>query len=80
MANWRTGHGVDPVGTVSQSDIDTWYASKDRTVEHGWDDAHAYVTQIISQGIPSGHTVKHGVQGGKYFLTISGDNINKTWS
>ena len=80
MANWRTGHGVDPVGTVSESDIDTWYASKDRTTEHGWDDAHAYVTQIISQGIPAGHTVKHGVDSGKYFLKISGDNINKTWS
>jgi len=80
MANWRTGHGVDAVGSVSQSDIDTWYASKDRTAEHGWDDAHAYVTQIISQGIPAGHTVKHGVESGKYFLTISGDNINKTWS
>tara|TARA_R110002074_G_scaffold84956_2_gene188134 strand:+ start:79 stop:327 length:249 start_codon:yes stop_codon:yes gene_type:complete len=82
MAKWRTGHGVDPVGTITETNIDTWWASKDRTIEHGWDDAHGHITKVISQGIPAGHSVKHGLNdaGNKYYLTISGDNINKTWS
>jgi hypothetical protein len=80
MANWRTGHAVDPVGTVSEANIDTWYASKDRTVEHGWDDAHGYVVQHITSGIPPGHTVKCKVKDNKFWLSISGSTINKVWN
>ena len=67
---------------MSEADIDTWWASKDRTMPAGWDDAHGYVMRDISSRIPKGHTIKHGVNdaGNKYFLTISGPNINKTWS
>jgi len=79
MATWTKGHGVDPVGTVSEADIDTWYASKDRTVEQGWDDAQGYVMQHIAQGIPAGHTVKHKIKDNKFWLQISGPTINKIW-
>jgi len=76
------GDAVDPVGSVSESDIDTWWASKDRTLEHGFDDAHGYIMRQIVSGIGAGHQVKHGVVdgGGAYFLTISGPSINKTWN
>jgi hypothetical protein len=72
----------DPYGSMTEADIDTWWASKDRTAEHGWDDAHGYIMRDISSSIPKGHTCKWGVNdaGTKYFLTISGPNINKTWS
>lgn len=79
MATWTKGRGVDPVGAVSEADIDTWYASKDRTIEHGWDDAQTYVMQYIAQGIPSGHTVKHKIKDSKFWLQISGPTINKIW-
>ena len=67
---------------MSQSDIDTWWSSKDRTVEHGGDDAHGYIMRDISSRIPAGHSIKHGVNdaGNKYFLTISGPEINKSWT
>ena len=65
-----------------ESDIDTWWASKDRTVAHGWDDAHGYIMRNISSRIPKGHTIKHGINdaGNKYYLIISGPNINKSWT
>jgi hypothetical protein len=80
MATWRTGHGVDTVGNISEANIDTWWATKDRTVVHGFDDAEGYIRNVITAGIPAGHTVKHGAEGGEYFLTISGSTINKTWN
>jgi hypothetical protein len=82
MANWRTGHAIDPVGSISEENIDTWWESKDRTLAHGWDDADGHIRNVITAGIPAGHTVKHGVNdaGNKYFLSISGDNINKNWT
>lgn len=79
MANWRTGHGVDPVGNVTEANIDTWYASKDRTVAHGWDDAKDYVMKHISQGVGAGHTVKCKVKDSKFWLSVSGPSINKIW-
>ena len=48
---------ADPYGDVSESDIDTWWASKDRTTPHGWDDAHGYIMRDISSGIPAGHSL-----------------------
>ena len=73
---------TNPYSAMSQSDIDTWWASKDRTVAHGWDDAHGYIMRDIGSSIPAGHTIKHGLNdaGNKYFLTISGPNINKSWT
>tara|TARA_Y100001972_G_C7378136_1_gene198383 strand:+ start:43 stop:288 length:246 start_codon:yes stop_codon:yes gene_type:complete len=73
---------TNPYSAMSQSDIDTWWASKDRTVEHGWDDAHGYIMRDIGSSIPAGHTIKHGLndEGKKYYLAISGPNINKTWT
>ncbi len=73
---------TNPYSAMSQSDIDTWWASKDRTVAHGWDDAHGYIMRDIGSSIPAGHTIKHGLNdaGNKYYLTISGPNINKTWT
>lgn len=79
MATWRKGHGIDPIGVISEADIDTWYASKDRTIEHGWDDADDYVRKVITQGIGEGHTVKSKVKDSKFWLNISGPTINKTW-
>ena len=72
----------DPYGDVSESDINTWWASKDRTTPHGWDDAHGYIMREIGSGIPAGHTIKHGLNdaGNKYYLTISGPAINKSWT
>ena len=72
----------DPYGDVSESDINTWWASKDRTTAHGWDDAHGYIMREIGSGIPAGHTIRHGLNdaGNKYFLTISGPAINKSWT
>ena len=74
---------VNPYATaMTEADIDKWWASKDRTMTHGWDDAHGYIMRDVSSRIPAGHTIKHGINdaGNKYFLTISGPNINKTWS
>ena len=79
MATWRKGHGVDPVGSMSEAQIDTWYASKDRTMSHGWDDADNYVRKVITQAIGAGHTVKNKVKNGKFWLQISGPTINKIW-
>lgn len=79
MATWRKGHGVDPVGNITEADIDTWYASKDRTLEHGWDDADSYVRKVIVAGIGAGHTVKNKVKAGKFWLQITGPSINKIW-
>ena len=75
-------NAVDPYSTLGESDIDTWWASKDRTLAQGWDDAHGYIMRNICSSIPKGHTVKHGLNdaGNKYFLSITGPNINKTWS
>lgn len=83
MANWSENpEPIDPVGTVTEADIDTWWNGKDRTLEHGFDDAQAYIMQHIAQGIGAGHTLTHGIVdgGGAYFLTISGPSINKTWN
>ena len=46
---------TNPYSAMSQSDIDTWWASKDRTVAHGWDDAHGYIMKDISSSIQRSH-------------------------
>ena len=76
------GDAVNPITAQDTSSIDTWWASKDRTVVHGFDDADGYIRTYIVPGVPAGHTCKWGINdaGTKYFLTISGPNINKTWS
>jgi hypothetical protein len=79
MATWRKGHGVDPVGSMNEDQISTWYASKDRTLAHGWNDADNYVRKVITQAIGAGHTVKNKVKAGKFWLQISGPTINKIW-
>jgi hypothetical protein len=76
------GDNNQPVTAQDVSDIDTWWASKDRSIPHGWDDADGYIRTYIMPGVPKGHTCKWGVNeaGNGYYLTISGDSINKTWS
>ena len=82
MATWRKGHGVDPVGTVTESDIDTWWAAKNTALPHNYDDCDGYIRHEITVGIGIGHTVTHGVKedGSGYFLTISGPSINRSWT
>ncbi len=76
------GDAVNPITVQDTSSIDTWWASKDRTMVAGWDDADGYIRTFIIPGVPKGHTCKWGVNdaGNCYYLTISGPNINKTWS
>jgi hypothetical protein len=80
------GAATDPVGSISESDIDSYWAtqnSKDATSDvSNYNDMDYYFRTVVCAGIPSGHTCKWGVNdaGTKYFLTISGPNINKTWS
>ena len=74
---------VDPYADgMTESDIDTWWASKDRTMEHGWDDADGYIRCNIVSSIGKGHTCKWGVNdaGTSYYLTINGPTINKSWT
>ena len=72
----------DPYGSMTEADIDTWWASKDRTIEAGWDDADGYIRTHILPGMPKGHTVKWGVNDARtsYYLTVSGPSINKSWT
>jgi len=67
---------------MTEADIDAWWASHDATLSHWWDDAHGYILRDISSRIPKGHTIEHGVNDSKtsYYLTISGPNINKSWT
>ena len=76
------GDAVNLITAQDTSSIDTWWASKDRTVEHGWDDADGYIRTYIMPGVPKGHTVKWGVNDARngYYLTISGPSINKSWT
>ena len=73
---------TNPVGTVTESDIDTWWSKGAPETESWWDDADGYIRLQIVPGIPKGHNCKWGVNdaGNKYYLTISGSAINKTWS
>ncbi len=77
---------TNPVGTVTEADIDAyWKTYDDRgdTAEpSNYNDMDDYFRTVVTAGIPAGHTVKWGVNdaGTKYFLTISGSSINKTWS
>ena len=82
MANWRKGHGVDPVGSISQADIDNWWGVKATHLPHNYDDCDGYIRNTITAGIGEGHTVTHGVKedGTGYYLTISGPSINKSWT
>jgi hypothetical protein len=76
------GDAVNPITAQDTSSIDTWWASKDRTIQHGFDDADGYIRTYILPGVPKGHNVKWGVNdaGNSYYLTISGPNINKSWT
>jgi len=76
------GAAVNPITAQDTSTIDTWWASKDRTAEHGWDDADGYIRTYIMPGVPKGHTVKWGVNNARtgYYLKVSGPTINKTWT
>lgn len=76
------GDAVNPITAQDTSSIDTWWASKDRTMVAGWDDADGYIRTFIIPGVPKGHTCKWGVNdaGTSYYLTISGPSINKSWS
>ena len=76
------GDAVNPITAQDTSTIDTWWASKDRTVEAGWDDADGYIRTRILPGMPKGHTVKWGVNDARtgYYLTVSGPSINKSWT
>ena len=80
------GTSVDPVGTITEANIDSYWAtqnSKDATSDvSNYNDMDYYFRTVVCAGIPKGHTCKWGVNdaGTKYFLTISGPNINKTWS
>ena len=73
---------TDPYGSMSEADIDTWWAAHVPTRETWWDDAHGYIMRDISSSIPKGHTVTHGVNEARtsYYLTISGPSINKSWT
>jgi len=76
------GTNINPITAQDTSSIDTWWASKDRTVVHGFDDADGHIRTYIVPGVPKGHTCKWGVNdaGNSYYLTISGPTINKNWS
>jgi hypothetical protein len=76
------GDAVNPITAQDTSSIDTWWASKDRTMVAGWDDADGYIRTFIIPGVPKGHTCKWGVNdaGNRYYLTISGPSINKSWT
>ena len=80
------GAAIDPVGSVSESDIDSYWTTQNNkgatSDVSNYNDMDYYFRTHITAGIPKGHTVKWGVNdaGTKYFLTISGPNINKTWS
>ena len=77
---------TNPVGTVTEADIDAYWKKYDdrgdtSNTSH-YDDMDQYFRTVVTAGIPSGHNVKWGINdaGTKYYLTISGPNINKTWS
>jgi len=80
------GTAIDPVGTITEANIDSYWTtqnSKGTTSDvSNYNDMDYYFRTVVCAGIPSGHTCKWGVNdaGTKYFLTISGPNINKTWS
>ena len=76
------GDAVNPITAQDTSSIDTWWASKDMTPEHSWDDADGYIRTYIMPGVPKGHTVKWGVNDARngYYLTVSGSSINKSWT
>ena len=68
---------------MEQADIDTWWGDGSKAKITYWhDDAHGYIMRDISSRIPAGHNIKHGVDknSGNYYLTISGPNINKSWT
>ena len=68
---------------MDQTDIDTWWGDGSKAkITHWHDDAHGYIMRDISSRIPAGHNIKHGVDknSGNYYLTISGPNINKSWT
>ena len=49
------GFAFDTPNHTVQYYIDTWWASKDRTIEAGWDDAHGYIMKDISSSIKRSH-------------------------
>lgn len=76
------GANINPITAQDTSSIDTWWASRHPERTTWWDDADGYIRTYIVPGVPQGHQVKWGVNdaGDRYYLTISGPTINKTWS
>jgi hypothetical protein len=80
------GTAIDPVGTITEANIDSYWntfdARGDTSNPTNYNDMDYHFRTVVCAGIPIGHTCKWGVNdaGTKYFLTISGPNINKTWS
>jgi len=76
------GDAVDPVGTVTEADIDTWWANGNPTASHWFDDANGDILRTIIPGVGAGHTIEYGPNdaGTSYVLKITGPSINKTWS
>ena len=76
------GDAVDPYGSFSESDIDTWWEGQSPSDNTAWNSMFQYIMKTIVSSIGEGHSVEHGPNDANdsYVMKISGGTINKTWS
>ena len=76
------GAAVDPVGSITESDINTWWSSVTPADKSTWKSNFDYIMKTVAAGIPAGHEISHGpnADDSSYVLAISGSAINKSWT